>query len=87
MSTDPVIALTQDLIRRASLTPDDAGCLDLISERLTTAGFIWQNAWMRAVVIQVQSGDELVKNLWATYTTNPEGPVLAGWSCRCGAGR
>ena len=31
MSLDP-IALTQNLIQRPSITPVDAGCLDLISQ-------------------------------------------------------
>lgn len=33
------IALTEALIRRPSVTPDDAGCLTLISERLVPLGF------------------------------------------------
>ena len=33
------IRLTQDLITRPSVTPDDAGCLDLISEYLIPMGF------------------------------------------------
>lgn len=31
--------LTCDLIRRRSVTPDDAGCMDVIAERLHAAGF------------------------------------------------
>ncbi len=34
-----VFELTQDLIRRASVTPDDAGCQELIAARLAQAGF------------------------------------------------
>lgn len=34
----PVLALTKDLIRRQSVTPEDAGCLDLIEQRLRAAG-------------------------------------------------
>jgi len=33
-----VLALTRDLIARQSITPHDAGCLDLIASRLTAAG-------------------------------------------------
>ncbi len=33
-----VLALTQELIARRSVTPDDAGCMDLIAERLAKAG-------------------------------------------------
>jgi succinyl-diaminopimelate desuccinylase len=29
------LALLKDLIRRESITPNDAGCQDLIAERLT----------------------------------------------------
>ena len=35
----PTLALTRELIRRRSLTPDDAGCLDLIGARLAALGF------------------------------------------------
>ena len=35
----PTLALLQDLIRRPSVTPDDAGCLELLSARLEPLGF------------------------------------------------
>ncbi|WP_426357791.1 succinyl-diaminopimelate desuccinylase [Pseudocolwellia sp. HL-MZ19] len=35
----PVIELTKDLISRKSVTPEDAGCQDLISTRLDALGF------------------------------------------------
>ena len=35
----PVIELTQQLIRRPSLSPDDAGCQALLIERLQAIGF------------------------------------------------
>ncbi|EDD7650395.1 succinyl-diaminopimelate desuccinylase, partial [Salmonella enterica subsp. enterica serovar Enteritidis] len=35
----PVIELTQQLIRRPSLSPDDAGCQALMIERLRKIGF------------------------------------------------
>lgn len=35
----PVIELTQQLIRRPSLSPDDAGCQALLIERLQAVGF------------------------------------------------
>lgn len=38
MSLDPII-LTQNLIQRPSITPVDAGCLDLISQLLEEMGF------------------------------------------------
>ncbi len=34
-----VLELTEALIRRQSVTPDDAGCQDLIADRLTSIGF------------------------------------------------
>lgn len=35
----PTLALAEDLIRRPSVTPDDAGCQGLIGERLAALGF------------------------------------------------
>lgn len=35
----PTLALTMDLIRRASVTPEDAGCQDLMAARLAPLGF------------------------------------------------
>ncbi|MBS0487291.1 MAG: succinyl-diaminopimelate desuccinylase [Proteobacteria bacterium] len=51
-----VLDLTRELIRRRSLTPDDAGCQALIGERLQCAGFTIEN---------LNFGD--VSNLWATH--------------------
>lgn len=36
---DETLALARDLLSRRSLTPDDAGCLDLVSARLERIGF------------------------------------------------
>ena len=52
--TSPTLALTEALIRRASVTPDDAGCQDLIAGRLAAIGF---------GIEPMHSGG--VKNLWA----------------------
>lgn len=52
-----------DLIRRSSVTPDDAGCQELLAARLRSAGF---------AVESLQFGD--VTNLWARRGTT--GPVL-----------
>lgn len=49
------LELLKELIRRESVTPNDAGCLDLISERLKPLGFIderlnfgdTENMWLR----------------------------------------
>ncbi len=51
----PTVALACELVRRPSITPDDAGCQTLIAERLATLGFdcIWMsrngvtNLWAR----------------------------------------
>ena len=51
-----VLALTRDLIARASVTPEDAGCQALVSARLARAGFQCR---------QIDFGE--VKNLWATH--------------------
>lgn len=59
-----ILDLTCDLIRRASVTPDDAGCQALIGERLRRAGFALEHLRFGAV-----------DNLWATHGS--EGPVLA----------
>ncbi|MDR2092595.1 MAG: succinyl-diaminopimelate desuccinylase [Azoarcus sp.] len=38
-SADPVLALSAALIARPSLTPDDGGCIDLLTARLAPHGF------------------------------------------------
>ena len=63
-----VLALTQELIRRASVTPDDTGCQALIADRLQRAGFHCES---------LRFGD--VDNLWAMHDPldgNDSGPVL-----------
>ncbi|MEM7432370.1 MAG: succinyl-diaminopimelate desuccinylase [Pseudomonadota bacterium] len=37
--SDPALSLLDQLIRRRSITPDDAGCQEVIAERLNAAGF------------------------------------------------
>ena len=62
-STNPTLALTCELISRPSVTPDDAGCLDLMGERLARCGF------------RLERFDaEGVSNLWATR--GDSGPVF-----------
>lgn len=62
-----VLELTQALIARRSLTPDDAGCCALIGERLKALGFRLE--WLNA---------EGITNLWATYGQGAPLFVLAG---------
>lgn len=59
----PTLTLTQELIRRRSVTPDDAGCLEVIGARLEALGFRLE---------RLRFGD--VDNLWATRGEN--GPVF-----------
>jgi succinyl-diaminopimelate desuccinylase len=59
-----VLDLTCDLIRRRSVTPDDAGCQESIAARLAHAGFR----------VRHLRHDE-VDNLWATH--GEHGPTLA----------
>ncbi len=58
---DPALELSRDLIARASVTPDDAGCQDLLAARLAATGFVVESlTWGK------------VTNLWARRgTTGP----------------
>lgn len=57
------VALAKELMLRPSVTPDDAGCQDLIAERLARHGFACE---------PLRFG--VVDNLWATHGNG--GPVL-----------
>ncbi len=54
-SASPTLELTHKLIARPSVTPDDAGCLELIAARLAPLGFVCEridgcgvsNLWAR----------------------------------------
>jgi succinyl-diaminopimelate desuccinylase len=56
---DPVLSLLFDLIRRRSVTPDDAGCQDVLADRLGKLGFACET---------MVFGD--VTNLWARRGTD-----------------
>jgi len=58
-----ILELASDLIRRASVTPEDAGCQALIAERLAAAGF---------TIERFDFGE--VDNLWASHGRG--GPTL-----------
>lgn len=61
--TCPVLELAEELIRRESVTPNDAGCLTVIGTRLERLGF------------QLERIDRKgVSNLWATF--GQQGPML-----------
>ena len=57
------LALARTLIERESVTPADAGCQELIGERLSAAGF---------AVERLRFGE--VDNLWAV--AGDSGPLL-----------
>ena len=64
------LALVEQLISRASVTPDDAGCQDLIAARLKHLGFELET---------ITSGPEhfRVHNLWAKRTAQVSAPLTA----------
>ncbi|WP_372015111.1 succinyl-diaminopimelate desuccinylase [Pseudoxanthomonas sp. 10H] len=62
-----VLDLTRDLIARASVTPDDAGCQATLALRLQRAGFTCES---------LRYGD--VDNLWATHGRGAPVLVLLG---------
>jgi len=62
-----VLALTCDLITRPSVTPEDAGCQQLIAGRLNAAGFNCEH---------LRLGE--VDNLWATHGSGAPVLVLLG---------
>lgn len=66
-ATSDVLDLASELIRRRSVTPDDAGCQALIAERLQHAGFDCE---------QLRYGE--VDNLWATHGSGSPVLVLLG---------
>ena len=64
---NPVLELAQELISRISVTPEDAGCQELISNRLATLGFQTR-----------QINAEGVHNLWAWRGTGSPHLMFAG---------
>ena len=67
MSASPTLALACELVRRASITPDDAGCQALIADRLARIGFR----------IETLRFDD-VDNLWARHGDSDPLLVLLG---------
>ena len=59
----PVLELTEELIRRDSVTPNDAGCLDVLGARLERLGFELERMDRQGV-----------SNLWATFGN--QGPMV-----------
>ncbi|MGV0998622.1 MAG: succinyl-diaminopimelate desuccinylase [Fluviibacter sp.] len=65
--TEPVRVLAEALIARSSVTPEDAGCLELIAERLKPLGFSFERIDRNGT-----------SNLWARRGTSAPLMVLAG---------
>ncbi len=65
--TTPTLDLTRALIARPSVTPEDAGCLDLIAARLAPLGFVCE---------RIDGGG--VSNLWARRGSAAPLVVFAG---------
>ncbi|MBB3856867.1 succinyl-diaminopimelate desuccinylase [Xanthomonas arboricola] len=65
--TSDVLQLTCELIARASVTPDDAGCQALLAQRLKAAGFACEHLRLGQV-----------DNLWATHGSGAPVLVLLG---------
>ncbi len=70
---DATTLLLEQLLTRASVTPDDAGCQALIAARLEPLGFACEH-------LPFGPADGVVSNLWAVRTGKRPGPtlVLAG---------
>ncbi len=63
------LALTEALIARPSVTPEDAGCLDLLGQRLSRCGFLNE---------RMDSGPQTfrVSNLWSLRKASENAPVM-----------
>jgi succinyl-diaminopimelate desuccinylase len=64
------LQLTEQLIARPSVTPDDAGCQQLLAERLQPLGFACET-------ITSGPADFRVTNLWAKRVVRADAPLLA----------
>jgi len=67
---NPTLRLTEALIARRSVTPEDGGCQELIAQRLRAAGF-------ECVSLRCGEGAAQVTNLWAHRAGGRPGPTLA----------
>ena len=88
----PTLSLATQLIARPSVTPDDAGCLILLAERLQSLGFVCeamdsgpdtfrvQNLWAKRPAAQSCQAQEAIKTIAFAGHTDvvPTGP-LAQW--------
>ena len=63
------LELTERLIARPSVTPDDAGCLEVLGERLNACNFESER-------LNFGPDNFRVSNLWAIKRCSPQGPTL-----------
>ena len=63
------LELTERLIARPSVTPDDAGCLEVLGERLNACNFESER-------LNFGPDNFRVSNLWAIKRCSPKGPTL-----------
>lgn len=70
------LKLSQALMRRASVTPDDAGCQDILIERLTAIGFNCETLYFGDSSKTDKHAE--VKNLWARRGTDKPVVCFAG---------
>ena len=63
------LELTEQLIARPSVTPDDAGCLEVLGERLNACNFESER-------LNFGPDNFRVSNLWAIKRCSPQGPTL-----------
>lgn len=77
---NPVLALAAELIGRRSLTPDDAGCCELLAERLGRIGFRHERLDAAGVTnLWASHGSGSPLTIWAGHTdVVPPGP-LESW--------
>jgi succinyl-diaminopimelate desuccinylase len=64
------LRLAEALIAKRSVTPEDAGCQDLIAQRLRACGFVTE-------MLECGPDDFRVTNLWAVRRGHGDGPTLA----------
>ncbi|GAB1386496.1 succinyl-diaminopimelate desuccinylase [Melaminivora sp.] len=90
---NPTLELACELIARPSVTPDDAGCLELLAQRLAPLGFDCQridsgpsgervhNLWAKRAIPRTGRGDAAIKTIVFLGHTDvvPPGPLPA-WS-------
>ncbi len=67
MDSSPVLELTEQLVSCRSITPDDAGCQDIIESQLDSAGFKSE---------RINRND--TSNLWSTHGTGSPVVLFAG---------